>query len=92
MKKSQSDLEKSKLIHTFDLPQKDMPEIICPDCGKRMFHENEDTLKIEESVHKKFCLQKEGATGSYMHREKDEQTSMDSERNTDDEGKPVLKR
>ncbi len=47
-----------------------MPEIICPDCGKRMFHENEDTLKIEESVHKKFCTQKEGATDSYMHREK----------------------
>jgi len=69
-----------------------MPEIICLDCGKRMFHENVDTLKIEESVHKKFCRQKEGATESYMHREKAEKSSMDSERNTDDEDKPVLKR
>ena len=68
-----------------------MPEIICPDCGKRMFHENEDTLKMEDSIHKKFCCKKEGATTSYMHREKDE-TSMDAERNTDNEGKPVLKR
>ncbi len=69
-----------------------MPEIICPDCGKRLFHENEDTLKIEESVHKKFCRKKEGATESYMHREKSEQPPMDSERNTDNEDKPVLKR
>ncbi len=69
-----------------------MPEIICQDCGKRMFHENEDTLKIEDSVHKKFCRKKEGATGSYMHREKSEQSSMDDERTTDNDGKPVLKR
>jgi len=69
-----------------------MPEIICPDCGKRLFHENEDTLKIEESVHKKFCRKKEGATESYMHREKAEHPPMDSERNTDNEDKPVLKR
>ena len=88
----EGDLEKTKLIHTFDLPQKYMPEIICPDCGKRMFHENEDTLKIEESVHKKFCRKKEGTTESYMHRENAEQSSMDSERNTDNEDKPVLKR
>ncbi|MFB5630456.1 MAG: hypothetical protein ACE5RN_02595 [Nitrosopumilaceae archaeon] len=69
-----------------------MPELICPDCGKRMFHENEDTLKIEDSVHKKFCRKKEGATSSYMHREKTEQPSMDSERSTDNDGKAVLKR
>jgi len=69
-----------------------MPEIICPECGKRMFHENEDTLKIEESVHKKFCRKKEGVAESYMHRENAEQSSMDSERNTDNEDKPVLKR
>ena len=68
-----------------------MPEIVCPDCGKRMFHENEDTLKIEGSVHKKFCRKKEGATQSYMHREYD-QGPMDSERENDSEGKPVLKR
>jgi hypothetical protein len=69
-----------------------MPEIICPDCGKRMFHENEDTLKMEDSIHKKFCRNKEGATESYMHREKTEQASMDPERSTDNDGKAVLKR
>ncbi len=69
-----------------------MPELICPDCGKRLFHENEDTLKIEESIHKKFCRKKDGVTESYMHREKDGQPSMDSERNSDNEDKPVLKR
>ncbi len=69
-----------------------MPEIICQDCGKRMFHENEDTLKMEDSIHKKFCRKKEGATESYMHREKAEQSSMDSERSVDNEGKAVLKR
>jgi hypothetical protein len=69
-----------------------MPEIICSDCGKRMFHENEDTLKIEESVHKKFCRKKEGATDSYMHREKAEQASIDAERSTDNEDKQILKR
>jgi len=37
-----------------------MPEIICEDCGKRIFHENETTLKIEEAVHKKFCRRAEG--------------------------------
>ena len=68
-----------------------MPEIICEDCGKRMFHENEDTLKIEDSVHKKFCRKKEGATESYMHRETG-QASMDDERTVDNDGKPVLKR
>jgi hypothetical protein len=69
-----------------------MPEIICQDCGKRMFHENEDTLKMEDSIHKKFCRKKEGATKSYMHRENTEQASMDSERSIDNEGKAILKR
>ena len=68
-----------------------VPEIVCPDCGKRMFHENEDTLKIEESVHKKFCRKKEGAAQSYMHREFN-QGPMDSERENDSKGNPVLKR
>ena len=27
-----------------------MPEFICSDCGKRLFHENETTLKIEETI------------------------------------------
>lgn len=68
-----------------------MPEIVCPDCGKRLFHENEDTLKIENTVHQKFCRKKEGATHSFMHRESG-QESYDAERNTDNGGKPVLKR
>ena len=69
-----------------------MPEILCPDCGKRMFHENEDTLKIEENIHKKFCRKKEGESHSYMHRAKIEQPVMDPERDTDASGNPVLKR
>jgi predicted RNA-binding Zn-ribbon protein involved in translation (DUF1610 family) len=35
-----------------------MPEFICPDCGKQMFHENETTLNIEKGVHAKFCQKK----------------------------------
>lgn len=69
-----------------------MPEFVCPDCGKRLFHENEDTLKIEESVHKKFCRKKEGEIHSYMHRESRDKPPMDTERDTDASGKPVLKR
>ena len=69
-----------------------MPELLCPDCGKRLFHENDDTLKIEEAIHKKFCRKKQGDTQSYMHRERSNQASIDSERDTDVEGKPVLKR
>lgn len=68
-----------------------MPEIICPDCGKRIFHENPDTLKMEDNIHKKFCRKKEGDTGSYMHRENNE-ASMDAERESDANGNPVLKR
>lgn len=69
-----------------------MPEILCPDCGKRMFHENEDTLKVEDAIHKKFCRKKPNATHSYMHRERDEKESMDVERSADEAGKPILKR
>ena len=69
-----------------------MPEIICQDCGKRMFHENEDTLKIEDAIHKKFCRKKMGASESYMHREKEGQASYDEERTVDNDGKPILKR
>ena len=68
-----------------------MPEIICADCGKRLFHENPDTLKIQDNVHKKFCRKKEGDTGSYMHRGPNE-GPYDPERENDGEGKPILKR
>lgn len=68
-----------------------MPEIVCEACGKRMFHENADTLKIEDAVHKKFC-RKEGGSYSYMHRDQQHDTPMDAEREFDTDGKPVLKR
>jgi len=70
----------------------DMPEIICEVCGKRMFHENEDTLKIEESIHKKFCRKKEGGSYSYMHRDPSYPNPMDAEREVDASGQPILKR
>ena len=69
-----------------------MPEIICKECGKRMYHENETTLKIEEEVHKNFCRKKEGATHSFMHKEILHQETFDSEREFDHENKPVLKK
>jgi len=69
-----------------------MPEIICKDCGKRLFHENDDTLKIEEAVHKKFCRKNEGDTFSYMHRDQTHDVPMDSERENDEQGKPILKK
>lgn len=68
-----------------------MPEIICEDCGKKMFHENADTLKIEENIHKKFCRKKEGETYSYMHRDPEHMSTFDEERHADEKGKPLLK-
>lgn len=68
-----------------------MPEIICKDCGKKMFHENEDTLKIEEAVHKKFCRKKPGEVHSYMHRDTQHASAFDPEREVDQKGKPILK-
>lgn len=69
-----------------------MPELICKDCGKRMFHENEDTLKIQESIHKKFCRKKEGETYSFMHKDPAHTQPMDAEREIDSKGGPVLKK
>ncbi len=69
-----------------------MPDIICSDCGKRLFHENETTLKIEESIHKKFCRKKEGEIHSYMHTDLAHQETYDEERANDGEGKPILKK
>ena len=68
-----------------------MPEFTCPDCGKRLFHENETTLKVEETIHSKFC-RKEGGTHSYMHRDLAHMNSFDSERENDSNGVPVLKK
>lgn len=69
-----------------------MPEIICQDCGKRLFHENETTLKIEENVHKKFCRKKEGEIHSFMHRDPNNPSIFDNERENDEKGMPVLKK
>lgn len=69
-----------------------MPEIICKECGKRLFHENETTLKIEETIHKKFCRKKEGQIHSYMHRDEQHLGTFDEEREIDSKGKPVLKK
>lgn len=68
-----------------------MPEIVCKDCGKRMYHENETTLDVESTIHKKFCRKKTGETQSYMHRDAGHQDTFDSERQTDADGTPVLK-
>ncbi len=69
-----------------------MPEIICPDCGKRLFHENETTLKSEETIHSKFCRKKEGETHSYMHRDPAHMETFDSERENDTVGTAILKK
>lgn len=69
-----------------------VPELICEECGKRLFHENEDTLKIEGEIHKKFCRKKEGQTHSYMHRDVSHATTFDSEREYDINGTPILKK
>ncbi|MBM3904298.1 MAG: hypothetical protein FJ357_04090 [Thaumarchaeota archaeon] len=68
-----------------------MPEIICEECGAKMFHENPDTLKIEEAIHKKFCRQKQGEAHSYMHRDPKHMSTFDSERTADQKGKPLVK-
>lgn len=68
-----------------------MPESACPECGKRMFHENETTLKVEEAIHKKFCRKQPGQSHSYMHRDAAHPDAFDSERKSDEDGKPVLK-
>ena len=68
-----------------------MPEFRCEDCGKRLFHENETTLKIEETIHSKFC-RKEGGTHSFMHRDLEHMETFDSERENDTSGDPILKK
>lgn len=68
-----------------------MAEIICKECGKRMFHENEETLKIEDAIHKKFCRQKPGEIHSYMHRDPSHMSTFDSERAADQKGKALVK-
>jgi hypothetical protein len=68
-----------------------MAEIVCGDCGLKMFHENEETLKIQENVHKKFCRKKKGEEYSFMHRDPQHMSTFDEERASDHKGKPILK-
>jgi hypothetical protein len=68
-----------------------MAEIVCSDCGLKMFHENEETLKIQENVHKKFCRKKNGEAHSFMHRDPQHMSTFDEERASDQKGKPILK-
>ncbi|HIH45869.1 MAG TPA: hypothetical protein HA292_02120 [Candidatus Nitrosotenuis sp.] len=67
-----------------------MPEIVCEQCGKKLFHENETTLKIEETIHKKFCREKMGATYSFMHRDPEHMGTFDVERAADQKGKSLV--
>ena len=62
-----------------------MPESIDEKTGKRIFHENETTLKIQETVEKKF-----NTKGSFMHREFADDQPYDAKRAVDGEGKPIL--
>ncbi len=68
-----------------------MPESTCGDCGKRMFHENGDTLKVLAKIHGKFCRKSPGSSHSYMHRDPAHMETFDAERANDSAGKPVLK-
>ena len=69
-----------------------MPVFTCEECGKRIFHENETTLKIQETIHSKFCRKKMGETHSYMHRDLAHMSTFDPERENDSTGSPILKK
>ena len=69
-----------------------MVEFICPDCGKRLYHENQTTLEIEKGIHKKFCSKTPGSVKSFMHREPNEKEPIVGQKVDDDNGKPILKR
>ena len=68
-----------------------VPKFQCAECGVQIFHENETTLKIQETIHSKFCRKNMGETHSYMHRDEQHMETFDSERENDTDGTPVLK-
>ena len=68
-----------------------MPDFICENCGRREFHENEDTLKMMVKIHEEFCRKKEGQDHSFMHRDDVSDGTMDTERATDEKDVPILK-
>jgi len=67
-----------------------MPEFVCEKCGKREFHENEDTLPITINVHNQFCRGKENQDHSFMHRDDAHLEPMDPERANDEKDVPIL--
>ena len=62
-----------------------MPEFVDEKTGKRIYHENDTTLKIQQNVEKKFETK-----GSFMHRDFDDDQPYDAKRSADEEGKPIL--
>ena len=62
-----------------------MPEFVDEKTGKRIYHENDTTLKIQQNVDKKFETK-----GSIMHRDFDDDQPYDAKRSADEEGKPIL--
>ena len=68
-----------------------MPDFICENCGRREFHENEDTLKMMIKIHEEFCRKREGQDQSFMHRDDVSEDPMDAERATDEKDVPILK-
>ena len=62
-----------------------MPEFVDEKTGKRIYHENDTTLKIQQNVEKKFETK-----GSFMHRDFDDDQPYDAERAADEEGKPIF--
>ena len=68
-----------------------MPDFICENCGRREFHENDDTLKMMIKIHEEFCRKREGQDQSFMHRDDVSEDPMDTERATDEKDVSVLK-
>ena len=68
-----------------------MPDFICENCGRREFHENEDTLKMLIKIHEEFCRKREGQDQSFMHRDDISEDPMDTERANDEKDVPILK-
>ena len=68
-----------------------MPDFICENCGRREFHENDDTLKMMIKIHEEFCRKRVGQDQSFMHRDDISEDPMDTERATDENDVPILK-
>ena len=62
-----------------------MPEFVDEKTGKRIYHENDTTLKIQQNVEKKFETK-----GSFMHRDFDDDKPYDAKRAVDEDGKSLL--